>query len=137
MRNLNRWTGIGRLGRDPETRATPSGQSVCNFSIACQDDYKDQSGNKVEKTEWVNVAMWGKPAEIFGQYAKKGSKVFIEGKLSTRKYQDKNGQDQYRTEVNASGFEFLDGKPESQSAGPVHSNPQPNSAPDFGDDLPF
>ncbi|MEY2679974.1 MAG: hypothetical protein RL661_205 [Pseudomonadota bacterium] len=134
MKNLNRWTGIGRVGKELETRSTPSGQAVCNFSIACQDDYKDQGGNKVEKTEWVNITMWGKSAEIFGQYAGKGSKVYIEGKLSTRKYQDKNGQDQYRTEIVASNFEFLDPKGSAQAA-PVQ--PQREATPDFDDDLPF
>lgn len=110
MRNLNRWQGIGRLGRDPESRATPGGQTVVNFSMACQDDYKDQQGQKLERTEWVRVVMWGKGAEVFAQYATKGSKVYVEGKLTTRKWQDKDGKDQYTTEVNASNFEFLGGK---------------------------
>ena len=122
MRNLNRWQGIGRLGRDPESKSTPGGQTVVSFSMACQDDYKDQQGQKVERTEWVRVVMWGKGAEVFAQYATKGSKVYVEGKLTTRKWQDKDGQDRYTTEVNASSFEFLDGKSDGASASPLPQN---------------
>lgn len=138
MKNLNRWTGIGRVGKEPETRSTPSGKTVCNFSIACQDDYKDQSGNKVERTEWVNISMWGKSAEVFTKYAGKGSKVYIEGKLTTRKYQDKNGNDQYRTDIVASEFKFLDGKSDSRPTGAAQSQSEHKAAePDFDDDIPF
>lgn len=151
MRNLNRWQGIGRLGKDPESRATPGGQTVVNFSMACQDDYKDQQGQKVERSEWIRVVMWGKGAEVFAQYARKGAKVYVEGKLTTRKWQDKEGRDQYTTEVNATNFEFLDGKDSRQDqGGQAPANPaqalygqrqQPSSAPaqeiPYDDDIPF
>jgi len=144
MKNLNRWQGIGRLGQDPEQKSTPNGQTVVNFSMACQDDYKDKSGEKIERTEWVRVVMWGQGAEIFAKYATKGSKVYVEGKLTTRKWQDKDGTDRYTTEVNASNFEFLGGKNDSGDSG--HAKPQAaknytNAAgqPDvaFDDDIPF
>jgi single-strand DNA-binding protein len=145
MKNLNRWQGIGRLGRDPESKATQSGQTVINFSMACQDDYKDKAGEKIERTEWVRVVMWGQGAEIFAKYATKGSKVYIEGKLTTRKWQDKEGRDQYTTEVNASGFEFLDSKSDGQSSAPsarpqqakTYTNEQGQPSVDYEDDIPF
>jgi single-strand DNA-binding protein len=144
MKNLNRWQGIGRLGRDPESKSTPGGQTVVNFSMACQDDYKDQQGQKVERTEWIRVVMWGKGAEVFAQYATKGSKVYVEGKLTTRKWQDKDGKDQYTTEVNASNFEFLGGKndgsePAQQKpqAAKNYTNEQGQPSVDFDDDIPF
>ena len=154
MKSLNRWQGIGRLGQNPELRATQSGQTVANFSLACQDDYKDQSGQKIERTEWVRVTLWGKGAEIFGRYTSKGSKVYVEGKLSTRKYQDRQGNDRYVTEVIADNFELLDGKPAGaapapptgdQPAGRPNGIPAPSAYPDqapagdfpFDDDLPF
>jgi single-strand DNA-binding protein len=145
MKNLNRWQGIGRLGRDPESKSTQSGQTVINFSMACQDDYKDKSGEKIERTEWVRVVMWGQGAENFAKYAGKGSKVYIEGKLTTRKWQDKEGRDQYTTEVNASGFEFLDSKSDGQSSAPsarpkqakTYTNEQGQPSVDYDDDIPF
>jgi single-strand DNA-binding protein len=144
MRNLNRWQGIGRLGRDPESKATQSGQTVINFSMACQYDYKDKSGEKIERTEWVRVVMWGQAAETFAKYATKGSKVYIEGILTTRKWQDKEGKDQYTTEVNASSFEFLGGKNdggEPAQARPqqakTYTNNQGQPSVDYDDDIPF
>jgi single-strand DNA-binding protein len=145
MKNLNRWQGIGRLGRDPESKATQSGQTVINFSMACQDDYKDKSGEKIERTEWVRVVMWGQSADIFAKYAGKGSKVYIEGKLTTRKWQDKEGRDQYTTEVNASGFEFLDSKSDGPSSAlsarpqqaKTYTDSQGQPSVDYDDDIPF
>jgi len=144
MRNLNRWQGIGRLGQDPEVKTTPNGQFVANFSMACQDDYKDKSGEKVERTEWVRVVMWGPGAETLAKYAGKGSKVYVEGKLTTRKWQDKDGADRYTTEVNATSFEFLGGKSDGgESAQPKpqaaknYTNEQGQPAVDFDDDIPF
>ena len=146
MRNLNRWQGIGRLGQDPESKTTPSGQTVVNLSMACQDDYKDKAGEKVERTEWVRVVMWGSSAETFAKYATKGSKVYVEGKLTTRKWQDKDGSDRYTTEINASNFEFLSSKSDGGDSGQArpqqaknYSQPaQTMQAPDdFDDDIPF
>ena len=145
MRNLNRWQGIGRLGQDPELKQTPNGQTVASFSMACQDDYKDTQGQKIERTEWVRAVMWGKGAEAFAQYTKKGSKVYVEGKLTTRKWQDKDGSDRYTTEVNVSSFEFLDGKsdgavtaPQSALRTPAQNAAIADAAAAFDDDsIPF
>ena len=147
MKNLNRWQGIGRLGQDPDIRTTPSGQTVATFNLACQDDYQDQHGQKIERTEWIRIVIWGKAAEVFARYTHKGSRVYIEGKLTTRKWQDKNGNDRYVTEVLAEHFEFLDGKPAEVTAGPSsprQSRPERGAVPssatppsDFDDDIPF
>lgn len=140
MRNLNRWTGIGRIGQDPDKKTTPNGNVVINFSMACQDDYKDSNGEKVERVEWVRIVMWGKGAEIFSQYAKKGTKVYVEGALRTRKWQDKEGRDQYTTEVNATNFELVSSKQEAgQGGGQSRATEQPAHAADtdFDDDIPF
>jgi single-strand DNA-binding protein len=90
---------MGNLGRDPEIKHTASGQAVANFSIATSEKYKDKSGEKVEKTEWHNIVIWGKLAEIVEKYVTKGSTVHLVGKLQTRKWQDKEGKDRYTTEV--------------------------------------
>ena len=149
MRNLNKWLGIGRLGSDCNTRFFPDGGQICSFSIACGDDYKNKSGEKVERTEWVNCVCSGPLAEIAGKYLHKGSKVFIEGKLSTRKW-EKDGVTHYVTEVKVGNMEMLDGKPaDSQQQGSrpapqkntAPRNNQPSSAPNYdefdSDDIPF
>ncbi len=93
MASVNKWIGIGNLGRDPETRYTSSGEAICNFSIACTENWKDkQTGEKREMTEWVRISAFGKLAEICGQYLKKGSQVYVEGSLRTRKWTDKDVQ---------------------------------------------
>ena len=98
--DLNQCQFIGRLGKDPETRYTASGDAVANFSIACSESWKDKtSGQKVEKTEWVNCVAFKKLAEIIGEYLKKGSQVYVSGKMQTRKWQDKSGNDRWSTEV--------------------------------------
>jgi len=99
-RGVNKTILIGNLGADPETRYTQNGNAVCNLNLATDESYKDrQSGQLVPKTEWHRVVMFGKIAEVAGQYLRKGSKVYIEGKLQTRKWQNKEGQDVYTTEV--------------------------------------
>ena len=104
---VNKFIGIGNLGRDPEMRVMPSdGKYVTNISIAITESYKDKEGKKQEVTEWVNVVFFGKLAEIAGQYLKKGSKVYVEGKLKTEKYQ-KDGQDKYITKVIANSMQML------------------------------
>jgi len=106
MANLNCCHFIGNLGRDPEVRFTPSGQAVANFSIACTDKYT-KDGVAQEKTEWVNIVVWGKTAENCGQYLSKGRPVFIQGRLQTRSYDDKDGNKRYVTEVVADRVQFL------------------------------
>ncbi|MBM5572243.1 MULTISPECIES: single-stranded DNA-binding protein [Deefgea] len=112
MASLNKVLLIGNLGRDPETRFMPNGNAVCNFSIATTESWKDkQSGQKQEKTEWHNISMYGRLAEIAGQYLKKGSSVYIEGRLQTRKWQDKQtGADRYTTEIIADQMQMLGGR---------------------------
>lgn len=108
MAALNKFIGIGNLGRDPEVRYLPSGDAVTNISIGITDSWKDKTtGEKKEATEWVRVSFFGKLAEIAGQYLKKGSQVYIEGKLRTRKYTDKDGVDKYATEVVCDHMQML------------------------------
>ena len=104
MASVNKVILIGNLGRDPETRYMPEGGAITNISIATTDKWKDKNGEMQEKTEWHRVAFFGKLAEIAGEYLKKGSQVYVEGRLQTRKWQDKDGQDKYTTEVVLQGF---------------------------------
>lgn len=110
-RGINKVILIGNLGQDPEVRFTPSGTAVANINLATTDTWMDrQSGQKQERTEWHKVVMFNKTAEIAQQYLKKGAKVYIEGRLQTRKWQDQNGQDRYSTEIVANDMQMLDGR---------------------------
>jgi len=110
-RGINKVILIGNLGADPETRAMPSGVTVANIRVATSENWKDkQSGEQKERTEWHNVAMFGRLGEIAGEYLKKGSKVYIEGSLRTRKWQDKQGNDRYTTEIIANEMQMLDSR---------------------------
>lgn len=105
---LNRVMIIGRLGADPELRYTQGGQPVCSLRIATDESYTDKDGNRVERTEWHSVVAFGKTADHCNQYLRKGSLVYVEGKLTTRKWQDQNGQDRYTTEIRAERVQFLE-----------------------------
>jgi single-strand DNA-binding protein len=107
MASVNKVILIGNLGRDPEVRYMPSGDAVANITIATTETWKDKGGEKQEQTEWHRVAMFGKTAEIAGEYLKKGSQVYIEGKLQTRKWTDKEGQERYTTEIRADRMQML------------------------------
>ena len=110
-RGINKVILIGNLGADPETRAMPSGMTVANIRVATSENWKDkQSGENKERTEWHHVAMFGRLGEIAGEYLKKGSKVYIEGSLRTRKWQDKSGNDRYTTEIIANEMQMLDSR---------------------------
>jgi single-strand DNA-binding protein len=110
-RGINKVILIGNLGQDPETKAMPSGTTVCNLRIATSESWKDkQTGETKEQTEWHTVAMFGRLAEIAGEYLRKGSQVYIEGRLRTRKWQDKNGNDRYTTEIVANEMQMLGGR---------------------------
>ncbi len=118
--SVNKVILVGRLGRDPETRYTGAGQAVGNFSVATDESYKDRNGEKQKRTEWHKIVVWGKQAEIAQQYLKKGSLVFIEGRIQSREWQDKEGQKRTSFEIVASNFRMLGGRAEgamSASAG--------------------
>lgn len=119
-KSLNKVQIIGNLGKDPESKMTTTGKSVSNFSVALSERYKDKSGNWQDKTEWVNVVVWERLSELASQYLHKGSKVYIEGRISTRSY-DKDGVTKYITEVVGQELILLDGKPSTseQAAQPV------------------
>ena len=110
MASVNKVILVGNLGRDPEMRFMPNGEAVCNFSIATTDNWKDKAGVKQERTEWHNIVMYRKLAEIAGEYLKKGSSVYVEGRLQTRKWQTKEGQDRYTTEIIADSMQMLGGR---------------------------
>ena len=117
MASLNRVEIIGRLGKDPEVRYSQPGNAVCNMTIATDESYTDRDGNKVEKAEWHKVVCYGKQAENCGQYLTKGSLVFVEGGLQTRKWQDKEGVERYTTEIKAQRVQFLDRKKDDGQTG--------------------
>ena len=110
MASLNKVMLIGNLGKDPEVRYTTSGTAVASFSLATSERFKNRSGEWEDKTEWHNVTLWGRLAEIAGEYLAKGRTVFIEGRLQTRKWQDRDGRDRYTTEVVADKMQMLGGK---------------------------
>ncbi|MGD8407530.1 MAG: single-stranded DNA-binding protein [Thiohalophilus sp.] len=143
-RGINKVILVGNLGRDPEVRYSPNGAAIANLSVATSESWKDKNtGEQVEKTEWHRVVMFRRLAEIAGEYLKKGSKVYIEGKLQTRKWQGQDGQDRYTTEIVANEMQMLDsrgGGTASFDNGPSSSgNQQPEPVPmgDFDDDIPF
>lgn len=139
MRGVNKVILVGNLGRDPEVKYLPTGGAVANITIATSEAWKDkQTGQMQEQTEWHSVVFYGKLAEIAGEYLKKGSRVYVEGSLHTRKWQDKQtGQDKYRTEIKANTMQMLDGKQGGgQSAAPAPSAPA-SGGDDFDDDIPF
>ena len=125
MASVNKVILIGNLGRDPEVRYMPSGDAVANISIATTETWKDKNGEKQEKTEWHRVAMFGKTAEVAGEYLKKGSQVYIEGRLETRKWTDKEGQERYTTEIRADRMQMLG----SRSGGSERMAPPEDEAP--------
>jgi single-strand DNA-binding protein len=146
-RGVNKVILVGNLGRDPEVRYMPSGNAVANVTLATTESWKDkQTGEKQERTEWHNVVFYSRLAEIAGEYLKKGSQVYVEGSLRTRKWQDKSGNDRYTTEIIASEMQMLGGRGGSAgySAGdsaPATAEPSTSTAgsaaPDFDDDIPF
>jgi len=114
--SVNKVILVGRLGRDPETRYTGGGQAVANFSIATDETYKDRNGEKQKRTEWHKIVVWGKQAEIAQQYLKKGSLLFVEGRIQSREWQDKEGQKRTSFEIVASNFRMLGGRGDGAAA---------------------
>ncbi len=160
MSSVNKVILIGNLGKDPEMRYLPSGEAIANFSVATSENWTDKtSGDKKEATEWHRCVFFGRTAEVIGQYVKKGSKIYVEGRLQTRKWQDKEGQDRYTTEVRGDVMRMLDKRGESSGAmddgppsearraSPPASRPAPSRAApapsggsgfdDMDDDIPF
>ena len=145
-RGINKVILVGNLGADPDTRYMPSGSAVTNLSIATSESWKDkQTGEQKERTEWHKVAMFNRLAEIAAEYLRKGSQVYIEGKLRTRKWQDRDGNDRWTTEVIADEMQMLGGRGGGGGAAPMSSGPDsgppsgpPDTGPDdFDDDIPF
>ena len=122
MPTLNRVQLIGRLGKDPESKFTPTGKKVAHFSLAVSNRWKDKSGETKESTEWVNIEAWGRLGEVCQEYLKKGSLIFLEGRLKTDKYEDK-GETRYFTKVVAQSLEFLDKRPAEEPMLAVDEDP--------------
>lgn len=139
MASVNKAIIVGTLGRDPEIRYMPNGDAACNLSVATSESWKDKSGEKQERTEWHRISMFGKLAEIAGQYLAKGSSVYLEGKLQTRKWTDKDGVEKYTTEIIADRMQMLGGKEQRQESRQQDkpSRQQRPHADDFDDDVPF
>lgn len=153
MASVNKVIIVGNLGKDPETRYMPNGDAVCNITVATSERWKDKAtGEKKELTEWHRVVFYRKLAEIAGQYLKKGSPVYLEGRIRTRKWQDKEGQDRYTTEIEANEMQMLGSREGMSDAPPRESGgasggsgnrPAPAAQPaggnlnDFEDDIPF
>lgn len=154
MASVNKVILVGNLGADPETRYMPSGDAITSIRLATTDRYKDkQTGDVKEATEWHRVSFFGKLAEIAGQYLAKGSSVYIEGKIRTRKWQDQSGQDKYSTEIVADQMQMLGGRGDGESRGAASRNggqdrpqgnrgqrqapPPSNGFEDMDDDVPF
>ena len=157
-KGVNKVILVGNLGKDPEVRYTPNGKAVASLTLATSESWKDQGGQVQEKTEWHRVSIFGKLAEIAGEYLRKGSQIYIEGKLQTRKWTNKEGQDQYTTEIHLDPFngvmQMLGGKsegaPQQQAQRPAQQQQQQRPAQqsqqaptmaepdfDFDDDIPF
>lgn len=147
MANLNKCMFIGRVTRDPELRYMPNGEAVANCSVACNESWKAKDGSKQERVEYINLVFYRRLAEVVGEYCKKGSKIYAEGRIQSRKWQDKDtGQDRYRTEIVVNEMQLLDGRgsaepfaedaPSESPAAPVAREVKP-PAPFQDDDLPF
>ena len=149
-RGVNKVILVGNLGQDPEVKYMPSGQAVCNISIATTDSWSDKAtGEKQERTEWHRVVFFRRLAEIAGEYLRKGSQIYIEGRLQTRKWQDQSGADRYTTEIIANEMQMLGGRGGASTGGfdapPAEDNfgssapakSAPSTADDFDDEIPF
>lgn len=150
MGGVNKAIIIGRLGKEPDIKVMPNGNHVANLTVATSEKWKDQQGQQQESTEWHRITIYGKLAEIAGQYLQKGSQAYFEGKITTRKWQDNNGQDRYTTEIVANTMQMLDSKGEGKPQGyqnqpnPTYGKAQqaqqpqaPSGDMDFDDSIPF
>jgi single-strand DNA-binding protein len=157
MASVNKVILVGNLGKDPETRYMTSGEAVTNIRLATTDTWKDKAGEKQERTEWHSIVFYGRQAEIAGEYLKKGRQIYVEGRLQTRKWQDKEGQDRYTTEIVADRMQMLgnreggggapmgepperdrgSGPPTTGGARPSGGAPGKKNVDDLDDDIPF
>ena len=143
MAGINKVIIVGNLGNDPEIRTMPNGEAVANISVATSESWTDKNtGERREVTEWHRIVLYRRLAEIAGQYLRKGSQVYVEGRLKTRKWQDNNGQDRYTTEIQGDNLQMLGGRQDEQKqAKPSKAKPEPLSAmaeqDDFSDGIPF
>jgi single-strand DNA-binding protein len=138
MASVNKVIVLGNLGSDPEVRYTPSGKAVANFSLATSEKYTNKDGEKEEKTEWHRIVAWGRLGEICGEYLSKGSQIYIEGRLQTRTWEDRDGNKRYTTEIVAHTMQMLGGAWKGGEAASIeesHPSEEPISIPD--DDIPF
>lgn len=135
--SLNKVILIGRLGKEPTMRFMPNGDAVCNFSVATSEKYTDKNGQRQESTEWHNVTMYRKLAEIAGQYLKQGSQVYIEGKIKSRKYTDKNGVERTAYDIIANEMKMLGGNSQATQEQPKYPQGNAKPADDISDDVPF
>jgi single-strand DNA-binding protein len=141
-RGINKVILIGHLGADPDLRAMANGSAVTNITLATSEAWKDkQTGEQHDRTEWHRVVFFNRLAEVVGKYLKKGSKIYVEGKLQTRKWQDKNGQDRYTTEIIANEMQMLDGREQKdlplENTLPKRQSEIAPAPDDFDDDIPF
>jgi len=148
MAGVNKAILVGNLGRDPELRQTPNGQSVCNFTLATSENWTDKSGERVERTEWHRIVAWGRTGEMCAQYLTKGRTVYVEGRIQTREWEDKDGNKRYTTEINANTVNFIGprtggtggggGGEAGGGGGRGSSGPAPvDAGPPVDDDIPF
>src|SRR5580693_8624652 len=147
--SVNRAILVGRLGRDPETRYTSGGQAVCNFTLATDETYKDRSGERQKRTEWHRIVVWGKQAEIAQQYLHKGSLIFVEGRIQSRQWDDREGQKRTTVEIVANNFRMLGGRGDNAGSGAASPSgdvdahapsvgPEETPTPEVSDeDIPF
>jgi single-strand DNA-binding protein len=137
MSDLNKVQLIGRLGKDPEARYMPNGTAVCNFSLATGEKWKDKNGDKQERTEWHSITAFGKVAEVVAEYLRKGSQVYVEGKLHTDKWKDKEGNDRYTTKIILSQLQMLGGKSGAERPAQATAAAPAEDPEGFNDDIPF
>ena len=139
MASVNKVILIGNLGKDPQVDHTTAGMARCRFSLATSEQYKDKDGQRAEKVEWHNILFWGRQAEIAGEYLKKGSQLYVEGRIASRQYQDQEGQTKYITEIVGREMQFLGNAKQDEPAPSSAPKPRPQAAPppDDEDDLPF
>jgi single-strand DNA-binding protein len=143
MASVNKVILVGNLGRDPELRYTQNGQAVANFSVATTDRWSSKEGQREERTEWHRIVAWGKTAELCAQYLSKGRSVYIEGRIQSREWEDREGQKRNTTEIVAQTVQFLGGRGGGggggmpDDGGSRGGTPEPGGAPPAGDDIPF